>query len=356
VRIGLDLTLVRPGRLSGVERYAVSLAACLAELAPDEIVLFVNRDAPESLTTLPVEQHAAPWSARVPVDQLWLPAAARAAGIDLLHTLAFPTPVLWRGASAMTVHDATPWLHPDTLSPGMRLYYRPFYAQALRRAAAVFTVSEASRSDLTSAAGIPRERIRVTPNGIDPLFFHATAEAGAAPYLLAVGTLEPRKNLPVLLEAFRRLRREGRDLELRLVGRQGWAEKLSLADVAGHVHLTGTVSDARLAELYAGAACFVLPSRYEGFGLPLGEAMAAGAPAVASDVPALRELAGDAVLYAPPGDAAALAAAIARALDDQAGTAERLVRARERVRRFTWTACAGATLAAYGEIAARPRR
>lgn len=352
VRIGLDLTLVRPDRLSGVERYAISLAAALARLAPEEIVAFRRPDAPPAVTSLPVEQHVAPLRARVPVDQAWLPAAALAAHVDLLHTLAFPTPLLWRGRAAMTVHDATPWLHPDTVSRGMRLYYRPLYAQALRRASVVFTVSEASRHDLVAAAGVPEARIRVTPNGVDPLFFEATrTQAGTPPYILGVGTLEPRKNLPTLLDAFARLRASGHDVELRLVGRQGWAERLRIEPaIAPHVRLTGAVGDAELASLYAGAACFVLPSRYEGFGLPLAEALAAGTPAVASDIPALREVAGDAALYAPPGDAAALARAIGEALDGGPETARRAERGRERARRFTWEACATATLASYRAI------
>jgi glycosyltransferase involved in cell wall biosynthesis len=345
VRVALDLTLVRPDRLTGVERYATCLAAALARLAPGEIVVFRRPDAPAAISSLPVEQVAAPFRARVPVDQAWLPAAALRARVELLHTLAFPTPLLWRGAAAMTVHDATPWLHPDTVSAGMRLYYRPLYRQALRRARVVFTVSEASRRDLGAAAEIPLERIRVTPNGVDPVFFSSAAPpAGARPYVLAVGTLEPRKNLPVLLEAFRRLRADGRDLELRLVGRQGWAERLRLDDaIAPDVRLTGAVGDEELASLYAGAACFVLPSRYEGFGLPLAEAMASGTPAVASDIPALRELGADDVLYAPPGEPAALAAAVAGALD--AGRApERLARARARMRGYSWERCAEVTL------------
>jgi glycosyltransferase involved in cell wall biosynthesis len=349
MRVALDLTLVRPDRLTGVERYAVSLAGALARLAPGELVLLTRPDAPPSVTSLPVEQRRAPLRARVPVDQLWVPAAARAARADLLHTLAFPTPLLWRGRAVMTVHDATPWLFPATVSTGMRLYYRPLFPQALRRAALVFTVSEAARADLAAAAGVPAARLRVTPNGIPPEFLDARpGPPGERPYLLAVGTLEPRKNLPALVEAFRQLRAGGRDLELLLVGRQGWAGHLPLGDVAPHVRLTGAVRDPELAALYAGASCFVLPSLYEGFGLPLGEAMAAGAPAVASDLPSLRELGGDEVLYAPPSDPRALAAAIATALDG-GRAAPRVARARERARRFTWEGCARATLAGYRE-------
>ena len=358
MRIGIDATLVRPDRLTGIERYALCLSAALARSAPGDIVLFTRPDAPPALRSLPVEQHASPFGHRVSMEQLWLPLAAARAHVDLLHMLAFPTPVLWRGPAAVTVHDATPWLHPDTVSTGMRFYYGPLYRQALRRAAGIITVSEASRADLAAALGLAAERIHVTHNGIDPSFFEVKAPPGPrAPYLLAVGTLEPRKNLPVLLDALRQLRAEGRDLELVLVGRQGWADSLPLRDLAAHVRLTGSIPDGELAELYAGAACFVLPSLYEGFGLSLAEAMAAGTPAVASDIPALREVGGDAVRYAPPHSARAFAEVIRLALDRREESTALALRARERARRFTWEGCARETLAIYRALtpAATPR-
>jgi glycosyltransferase involved in cell wall biosynthesis len=351
VRIALDVTLVRPDRLTGVERYSLALVRGLALLAPGEIVLFRRPDAPPSITTLPVEQHVAPWTSRVPVEQAWLPLAAWRARVDLLHTLAFPTPLAWRGPAAITVHDATRWIHPDTVSVGMRYYYGPLYRQALQRAAAVFTVSDSSKADLVRAVGLPPERIHVTRNGVEPIFAQARAPEGPrSPYLLAVGTLEPRKNLPALLEAFRALRRQGRDLDLVLVGRQGWQHSLPLGDLAPHVRITGAVSDTELAALYAGAACFVLPSIYEGFGLPLVEAMASGTPAVASDIPALREVGGDTVRYASPDDPAALTQVIASVVDDRAGSRERAQRGRERALEFSWEACARDTLQVYRRI------
>ena len=358
MRIGIDATLVRPDRLTGIERYALSLTTALARQAPDQIVLFTRPDAPDALRALAVEQHASPTRQRVPTEQAWLPVAAARARVDVLHTLAFPTPLLWRGPALLTVHDATPWLHPDTVSVGMRYYYGPLYRQALRRAAGVLTVSGAARDDLVATLGIPRERVHITPNGVDERFFEARAAEGPrSPYLLAVGTLEPRKNVPGLLDALRLLRGEGRDLQLVIVGRQGWADALPLRELAAHVRLTGSVPDAELAELYAGAACLVLPSLYEGFGLPLAEAMAAGAPAVASDIPALRELGGEAVRYAPPDSPRAFADAVSQVLDRREETAGMVQRGRERARRYSWDACAEATLAVYREVtAALPRR
>jgi alpha-1,3-rhamnosyl/mannosyltransferase len=201
------------------------------------------------------------------------------------------------------------------------------------------------------AAGAPRERVFVTPNGVERRFFEARAPQGPrAPYLLAVGTLEPRKNMPALLEAFRTLRREGRDVELVIAGRQPWTHSLPLGDLAPHVRLVGTVPDADLPALYAGAACFVMPSLHEGFGLPLAEAMAAGTPAVASDIPALREVGGETVRYADPHEPESFAAAIRQAIDDREGSQLRAAAARGRARRFRWEDTARATLAVYRRV------
>ncbi len=357
MRIGIDATLIRPDRLTGVERYALCLTAALARHAPGEIVLFTRHDAPPALRALPVEQRISPFRYRFSIEQAWLPVSASRAGVELLHMLAFPTPLLWRGKAAVTVHDATPWLHRDTISAGMRFYYGPLYKQALRRAACILTVSESSRSDLVATLGVSSEHIHVTHNGVDRCFFDAQPPQGPrAPYLLAVGTLEPRKNIPVLLDAFRQLRAEGRDLQLVLVGRKGWADSLPLAELAAYVRLTGSIPDSELAELYAGASCFVLPSLYEGFGLCLVEAMAAGAPSVASDIPALRELAGDTVRYAPPGSSQAFAEAIRRALDQRQESAVLAQRARERARRFSWDKCAAETVKVYRALTEQPRK
>jgi glycosyltransferase involved in cell wall biosynthesis len=351
VRVGIDLTWLRPDRLAGAERHAIGLTEALARLAPAEIVLFTRRDPPPAVERLGVERHAAPLPYRVALDQAWLPFAAMSARIGLLHTLATPTPVLWRKLSAVTVHDATPWLHPDALALDQRWYVRPLYPQALSRAAAVFTPSEAAREDLVRAAGVARERVHVTPNGVDPRFFEARAPEGPrAPYLLAVGTLEPRKNLPVLLDALRILRKDGRDLQLVVAGRRPFAQSLPLGDLAPHVRLAGAVPDDDLPSLYAGASVFVLPSLYEGFGLPLAEAMAAGVPAVASDLPALREVGGETVRYAAPEDAASFADAIRAALDDREGSLLRAAAARGRARRFRWDETAQRTLEVYRRV------
>ncbi len=350
-RFGIDATWLRGDRPSGCARYAIELVSALARLAPGEIVLFVRPDAPAALAALDVERHKADLLVRIALEQAWLPWAAARARVDLLHTLASPTPVLWRGTAAVTVHDASPWLHPDSAGAATRFYARPLYPQALARAAAIFTVSEAAREDLVRVAGARRDRIVVTQNGVGRRFFEARAPEGPrAPYLLAVGTLEPRKNLPVLLDSFRMLRSEGRDVQLVIAGRQPWTQSLPLGDLAPHVRLAGSVPDADLPSLYAGATCFVMPSLCEGFGLPLAEAMAAGTPAVASDIPALREVGGETVRYADPLDPESFAAAIRQAMDDREGSQLRAAAARGRARRFRWEDTARATLDVYRRV------
>jgi glycosyltransferase involved in cell wall biosynthesis len=333
----------------------MEIARALAALAPGEIVLFLRPDAPEVVARLPLEQHRPPVAYRVAVEQAWLPWAAARAGVDLLHSLAGPTPLLWRGRSAMTVHDATPWLHRESASLEMRYYQAPLLPQALARARAIFTVSGAARDDLVRVLGLAPDRFHVTPYGVNAEFFASRPPAGPrGPYLLAVGSLAPRRNLPALLEAFRTLRAEGRDLSLILVGRRGWDQPLPVGDLAPHIRLLPAVPDEELAELYAGAACFVLPSLYEGFGLSLAEAMAAGVPAVASDLPALREVGGETVRYADPHDPRSVASAIREALDDRTGSRLRTAAARGRARRFRWDTCAAATLRVYRRVLREP--
>jgi len=203
---------------------------------------------------------------------------------------------------------------------------------------------------------VPAEKILVTPEGVRPglLSSCAVPTVPAAPYLLYVGTVEPRKNLAALIDAFRILLQQGRRLDLLVVGRRGWGKELELGDVSPRVRFAGAVDDAQLAGCYAGAVCFVLPSLYEGFGLTLLEAMAAGAPAVASDIPALRELAMETVGYADPRDARSFAAAIAASLDGGAQTLALARAARVRSEMYTWDRCAEATLDAYRRALEEP--
>jgi glycosyltransferase involved in cell wall biosynthesis len=221
--------------------------------------------------------------------------------------------------------------------------------RSVRQAARVLAVSEWTRRDLVAHYGIPEQKVVVTPNGVDSLFEPNGARRNGAPYVLFVGTLQPRKDPLAALEALALV--DG-DLRLVLVGpdKGSGAEarrRASKLGLDGRVEFAGHVEKQELAELYRGAACLVFPSRYEGFGLPVAEAMASGTPVVATAAGSIPEIAGDAAVLVEPGDPVALAGGIERALADR----ERLVSVGlERARRFSWAETARRTLAVYREL------
>jgi len=268
-----------------------------------------------------------------------LPRTLRRLGAALVHTqyaLPFrsPCPVV------VTIHDLS--FEHGLMGRRDRLVFERVVPRAAREAARVLTVSERTKRDLVEHYGIPPERIVVTPNGVDPAFHPATQDAPAArPYALAVGAIQERKNQPAALAAAREA-----GLELVVVGPVK-DERVAAELREGGARLEGYVEVERLAELYRGAACLVQSSRYEGFGLPVVEAMASGTPVVTVPDPALVEVAGDAAVVVPEEE---LAAGIRRALEERDTLAAAGL---ERARAFTWEAAARATVAAYVEALGR---
>jgi glycosyltransferase involved in cell wall biosynthesis len=239
-----------------------------------------------------------------------------------------------------------------------RLWLRRDYA-GFARAAALIAVSEATKRDLVTRLHLPPERIRVVHEGLDHDLFRPVARRLVdGPYLLFVGSEHPRKNLPVLLRAFAALKRDPQFTRLRLVkvGAAGSTEArfraptlatLRALGLEREVVFPGEVPDADLPAYYAGAACFVLPSRAEGFGFPPLEAMACGCPAVVSTAGSLPEIAGPAALTVDPDDVAGLVAALRRVLTDDALRARLRLRGLARARDFSWERTAGQTLEVY---------
>ncbi len=253
----------------------------------------------------------------------------------------------------MTVHDLT-FLHYPDLVDAASLAYRELVPRAVRRAAAVLTPTRAIADEVVDAYRVPADRVRVTPLGVDASWAGATAERPApAPerYLLAVGTLEPRKGIDVLLDAYRAMKAElPATPPLVLVGPAGWGAMPNTSDLRDQVILTGYVDAAALRGLVAHAELLAYPSQYEGFGLPPLEALAAGTPVVASDVPALREVLLPYAQLVVPGDAMALADALRRTLE-RPPSAEQIVAAREHASGYTWQRCARLTADVYREVA-----
>jgi len=268
---------------------------------------------------------------------LLLPRLLRRLGASVVHTQ-YVLPLRSPCPGVVTVHDLSFARRPELMGRKDRLIFRTLVPRAVRRAARVLTVSERTKRDLVEHYGVPPERVVVTPNGVDPAFHPPSDTVSQGAYVLAVGAIQRRKNQLSALEAASAV-----GLPLVVVGPHkdpALAEELR----RGGARLEGYVDTDRLAELYRGAACLVQASSFEGFGLPIVEAMASGIPVVAVREPALVEVAGDAAVVVAEPD---LADGIRRALAER----ERLVAAGlERARAFTWRAAAERTLGVYREI------
>jgi glycosyltransferase involved in cell wall biosynthesis len=282
-------------------------------------------------------------AATVVRDTAWylagLPREAARAGAGVLHCTTFRGPLRSRAPVVVTVHDLAVLRSPELFTPWVRLYARTLLRPVVRAAARVLAVSEFTAREVVELCGVREERVRVVPNGAGEPFVPA-GPAAEGDYVLAVATLEPRKNLPRLAEATRRL-----GLELRVVGAVGWGG----VEVGGNgVRWLGEPDDDEVARLYRGALCVAYPSLYEGFGLPVLEALRCGAPVVTSAGTAMEEVANGAAELVDPRDPAAIAAGIERAI---ARRDELARRGPERAARFTWRAAADATAAVYRELA-----
>jgi glycosyltransferase involved in cell wall biosynthesis len=295
--------------------------------------------------------------------------AAKRLRPDVLF-LPFPYPIYYKAVRlAIMVHDVIPLL------PGFRRHslratlVRHSYSSSLRHADLILTNSEHSKADMVSVCGIAPERILVIYLGFDPDLYQSSLtdarEKGRVlgrygidrPYILWVGTMEPRKNLVGLVQAYGLLRRRRKDLPLQLVlcgGQNRGCENLDrlLTDPAyrGQVIRTGLVANSDLSLLYRGAVGFAMPSLYEGFGLPILEAMASGVPVMSSNRSSLPEIAGNAAIYFGPESVEEMSLAMERLLTDGALREELVARGRERVKEFSWEACARATLAALRSL------
>jgi glycosyltransferase involved in cell wall biosynthesis len=331
---------------TGDETYVENLLRELGALEPEFRLAAVTRRptlVPAGVEPVELPAKRQPW--RMAVS---LPRLLRRLRPDLAHFL-YVVPPLYRGLSVVTVQDLSFERHPELLSARDRFYFRTFVRPSARRAARVLTGSEQTRRDLVERYGLPLERVVVTPYGLDPAYGPEGPTSANGEYALFVGGLEPRKDPIAALEAFALV---NGDLRLILAGpaRRGHEEVRSAVRRLGlerRVELRGHVPKEELAGLYRGAACLVFPSRYEGFGLPVIEAMASGAPVVATTAGSVPEIAGDAAILVEPGDRAALAEGIEQAIADR----ERLRLAGfERASAFSWRETAQRTLAVYREL------
>ena len=275
------------------------------------------------------------------------PAAERFVGrFDVMHFSDWMYPPQRGGVRATTIHDLVPLHHPEWTTPRTRSMHGRKYRNAAMTCDVVFVNSDFTGRDVIATLGVAPERVRVAHPAPKGVFRPdgAAADLGA-PYLLTVATLEPRKNLQALIEAFRLL---GGELVLAVVGAEGWGEQPLLDDA--RIRRLGFVSDEELARLYRGAAVAVYPSRFEGFGIPVVEAMACGTPVVVSSHESLDEASGEAAVRADPDDPQAFASAIERAMAERAQLAAAGL---DHVKTFSWRTVGETFLRGYEEAAAR---
>jgi glycosyltransferase involved in cell wall biosynthesis len=282
--------------------------------------------------------------------------------VDLVHAPSLAVPPRGDRPLVVTAHDAATIVDPRTSTRRGRWFHARGLAAAARRADLVIAVSRFAAEELATLGGIPAERIRVVPNGVElrrappDEITRIRAELGLreGPYVLWAGVAQPRKNLATLLEAFAGLVTARAELPHRLVlaGPPGWRNDdldAGIARLGNRVVVTGAVPADRMAALFAGAELFVLPSTHEGFGLPALEAMAQETAVLCSDIPALREVAGEAARFVEARDTEGWGAAIAELLDDEAARVQLATRGVTRAEAFDWIRCAEATAAVYAE-------
>lgn len=345
ITVALDAEHLRQAA-AGIARYARGLAMALRSRSDVSVIELGGGDVvargtlQKRLTT-----------ARQ--DFLWYPVtgrrAARKAGADIYHVPLPRGPVrAGKPPLVVTVHDLVPLLFPETVTPWSRIYSRLTLRRLLDSADMILTDSNNSAEDLRSLLHIPDDRIRVVYIGIDDVFFQPPVNSipsiAREPYVLFVGTPEPRKNLDRLVAAMAELQRRGSKERLVMVGGGGWGAGSSNAPF---VERLGRVSEKELVELYRNASCLALPSLHEGFGLPALEAMAVGTPVVAGRVGALPEITDRVAVLVDPLNVNDIANGIEKAIADRVRLSEA---GRARAKDFSWTKAAAETMSAYREL------
>jgi glycosyltransferase involved in cell wall biosynthesis len=366
MRIGIDARLVHY-RQAGISQYTLRLLDELAQIAPDdEFVVFQSRKDGRVLVDQPNFQRYPLWTPpHHRLEQWLLPLELAAVDLDVLHSPDFIPPFRRNCKSVITIHDLNFLLYPHFLTPQSASYYGQI-DQAVRKCDHIIAVSESTKRDVVRLTGAREDKITVVYEAAHPIFRPIDDHAALAAvkerlginrdYLLFVSTIEPRKNVPTLLLAFKRLLDSYHSpVNLVLAGEKGWLFKEVFAlveklELQGRVQFLGRVSPDDLLGLYNAAKLLVHPAFYEGFGLPPLEAMACGTPVVVSNTSALPEIVGDAALLVDPTDVDGMAVAIWRVLCDESLQRQMREKGLRRARRFSWKKAALETLNIYHRL------
>jgi glycosyltransferase involved in cell wall biosynthesis len=359
MNIAIDGSRLAVGQRTGTESYTTELVRALAALdRRNDYTLYFNQ-LPAALPPL-----GANWRLRaLPAPRLWTHArlgpAWQADRPDVAFVPAHVLPLARPRRSVVTIHDLGYERHPEAHPRAQRLYLRLSTRWSARAATHLIAISEATRRDLITFTGANPDKISVVYHGVHPRFRPIDPAISAAvaraygldgPYMLFISTIQPRKNLTRLIDAYAWAARIYPDLPpLALGGKPGWLteqieRRAGELGVAGRVRFLGYVADADLPALLGGASIYLLPSLYEGFGMTVLEAMACGAPVITSNVSSLPEVAGDAAILVDPADTALLAQAIGGLWDDPERRADLRRRGLEWAAGWTWERCARATL------------
>ncbi len=373
MKIAFDLVAIE--RLDdGIYTSCMALLRGLQRVPADHQYLLVTA-RPERYAQLMTDERFQVVPAPIPIKQrdailfehqLFEPLVLRRLRPDVLHSPGLASLLLWHGPRVLTVHDVA-FLHlPEQMSRASLYYWKYLALPSARRVTRIVTVSNQSRQEVAQALRLPLERIETVYNSIDDQFRQGISPEQVAsavaryrltqPYILFVGTIQARKNIRALIRSFERLAPEMPDVQLVLAGGLSENSEAIVRDamqspVAGRIRLTGRVAYEDLPALYAGARVLVLPSKYEGFGLTMVEAMACGTPVVANNASCLPEVAGDAALLADADDAAAFAATIQRVMEDEVLRADLIARGFQRAARFRPETCARQMLELYEQVA-----
>jgi glycosyltransferase involved in cell wall biosynthesis len=368
MRIGIDATALPPQPV-GAGNYIIQLIRALAAQESDHDFVVFAQPRGQDMIALPegspvervtVEERSP--GSRLIWEQVQFPKLIRVSGVELLHSTHYTRPTWLACKSVVTFHDMTFFLYPELHTWARRFYFPKMMRMSASRADELITVSDSTRDDIVRLLGIDPKKITTTHLGVNPGYKpiddqnkkRSVIEKYALPekFILFVGLVEPRKNLPVLIDAFKRLIDEEFNFKLILVGRFGWMyekvfDQVKELGLENMVQFLGYVPQEDLPVVYNLARLFVYPTIYEGFGLPVLEAMACGIPVITSDVSSLPEIVGEAGILTPVNDSDALFEAIVQGLTDSDLRQELIHKGPRRAANFSWAKTAQLTLQVY---------
>ncbi|MGG4000398.1 glycosyltransferase family 4 protein [Anoxybacillus kestanbolensis] len=370
MNIGIDITILRGDRITGIERTLIEI---INRLNPEnfngELYIFCHSGLKQFLNEKVINNKKlnflfSPFRSRIFTEQIWLPYILKRKNIDLVHFTTLGPPLLYTGKFTILVHDAIPWLYKETISKGMKYYYRPLLERAIKSKHLQILITDScnSKKDFLELFKLKRDKVKVIPLGVGTSFYSTNPKATVLEkygiyknYVLSVGTLEPRKNINGLIKAFEIFKQSTNiDLNLVIVGRKGWLEYFDIQkSIKEDIIITGFVDDEDLPHLIAQAEVFIMPSFYEGFGLPLLEAMSLGVPCISSNTSSLPEVGGEAVVYIDPYDINE----IAKKLDELLKNKEKMKLlselGKEQSKKFSWDKTTNQFVSTINEVVDR---